>query len=490
MTKRGDKWPATQSKGAAVVGEMSLALSSMTQIAAEAKILASCKPEGYNLQRRNQLFQACVEQKDPKDAHVLRQFGLLSNGGGYHVSSLMDPALSVARLANQAMQSVLPDAYYHAIQMRCAENCNSVQLRAGSNSLVNVATMWLLAMHPHDAYAVWTSLCPGDQVVGQVHCQDITGVGIVAGHMSPVAAGVPVCLSPDRHWKLCSAPEMARAPVLLAHAAPASLTVPPDLQLQLITLGFPVQTVSKPLKAGTECQGESPSVSSVSKVSSISLVSKVQPMGEEPDSAIKAITVTSHNHALQVLSQKQALELGPGLAEELDGFDLRPRNDAGRWFTGIPLPAAELVEPHLRDYLDKEEESQSLDGTRLMLLAAARDQETALTKEIQSGAPELSEDTARCLASINSMLHSLESELVELADDCLEGYEDEGPQNRDLRLAAVKLDEHELLQTRIVPIADVSANISEWRNALTDEAASLISEYGACRPITEMQSKG
>ena len=85
---------------------------------------------------------------------------------------------------------------------------------------------------------------------------------------------------------------------------------------------------------------------------------------------------------------------------------------------------------------------------------------------------------------MNRSLMSLEADLVQISDDALDGFEDEGPQNRDIRLAAAAAEESELL-TKMVPVSEVSSDISAWRSAMLDEATSLISEYKACRPITK-----
>ena len=139
----------------------------------------------------------------------------------------------------------------------------------------------------------------------------------------------------------------------------------------------------------------------------------------------------------------------------------------------------------------RDENVCSLDGIRLMVLAAARDQETAPSGESQAGHIGLSQDTARCLAGLNSTLASIEGELVGVADSTFDGYEDEGAQNRDVRLAKASAEDleevhtPEVLQTRMVPVADVAADIAGWKQALVDEATSLIAEHRACKPVTE-----
>ena len=59
-------------------------------------------------------------------------------------------------------------------------------------------------------------------------------------------------------------------------------------------------------------------------------------------------------------------------------------------------------------------------------------------------------------------------------------YEGEGPQNRDISLRAVEVGEKpDLLQAKVVPVAEVCANIDEWREAIGDEVQSVITKHQA-----------
>ena len=161
-----------------------------------------------------------------------------------------------------------------------------------------------------------------------------------------------------------------------------------------------------------------------------------------------------------------------------------PGMEEQKWYSSLPLPEVESLEPSLHAFVEAED-VESLDGVRLSLLAAAREQETALSKELREGNSTLAEETTKCLAEMNRALASLESSLINQARNGLDDYELEGPQNRDIQLRGVETDEKELLQTKIILVSEVAAAIPEWRAALTNEANSLIAEHKACEPISE-----
>ena len=59
-------------------------------------------------------------------------------------------------------------------------------------------------------------------------------------------------------------------------------------------------------------------------------------------------------------------------------------------------------------------------------------------------------------------------------------YESEGPQNRDISLRASEAGEKpDLLQAKVVPVAEVCANIDEWREATGDEVHNVITKHQA-----------
>ena len=392
---------------------------------------------------------------------ALTSFGLLCNGGGFLPSPAHEPSLSLARLANQVVQETALDVFYSTMMLMPASSCSSVAVQL--RDLRDVPA-WLVCVDSNNGGELWTALQAGDRVTGQLHCQEWESEGFLAGHTQPICPGQALPLPVAKRWKLCPAPTKPQSPVLIVYAATPRDAVTPDLALHLKALGFPYAGCIEPQIAVTRCQGESSSA----LINFASVVAADDTAARDEGGDCQAQCNQSRDGGCEGIIGEDWLDIGEG-----------------KWSSGIPLPEAEPVDSHVCDYLAREADASDIDGVRLMLLAAARDQETAMARELQAGESFLSEDTARCLAILNGSLTDLESELVEIADDTFEGYEDEGPQNRDLRLSAVTVEEQELLQTKMVPVADVGANIAEWRSALIDEATSLISEHEACRPITE-----
>ena len=127
-----------------------------------------------------------------------------------------------------------------------------------------------------------------------------------------------------------------------------------------------------------------------------------------------------------------------------------------------------------------EERSQSLDSLRLATLAAIRDHETAMARELQSGDAEIARTTAESLAEMNQVVSGLEEILCSTVDDIPQLYESQGPQNHDISLRAVTLAEGaELLQAKVIPITEVCENIEIWKEAIGEEVASVINKHRA-----------
>ena len=167
-----------------------------------------------------------------------------------------------------------------------------------------------------------------------------------------------------------------------------------------------------------------------------------------------------------------------------------------RWFFGIPLPEVEPVDKKFLYDLEQDERGPSLDGLRLSVLSAIRDQETAIARELQTGDSELAQLTANNLVELNQMVSGLEETLCASVDNIPEMYEFQGPQNRDISLRAVSVEEGaELLQAKVIPVAEVCENIDTWREAIGEEVASVINKHKAGTFKTEdevraMEAKG
>ena len=152
-----------------------------------------------------------------------------------------------------------------------------------------------------------------------------------------------------------------------------------------------------------------------------------------------------------------------------------------RWFHNLPLPEVEPVDQNLL-YYDNENEDRAfgLEGMRLATLAAIRDQEMALARELQEGHRELAKFTAENISDLNKMVESLEETLCALAHNIPEMYEEQGPQNRDVMLKAVSPEEgNELLQAKVIPVSEVCEHIEQWRDAIGEEVQSVINKHKA-----------
>ena len=113
-------------------------------------------------------------------------------------------------------------------------------------------------------------------------------------------------------------------------------------------------------------------------------------------------------------------------------------------------------------------------------MAAIRDQETALARELQAGQKDLARSTAENLTEINKIVDGLEEVLCAVADNISEMYEEQGPQNRDVMLRAMTPEEgKELLQAKVIPVSEVCEHIEQWREAIGEEVASVLNKHKA-----------
>ena len=138
-----------------------------TQLAAEAVLLRQCGPHGHCKQRRQGFFQSCLYALEDRQSEALRSFGLLRNGEGLIASHPYEPALSIARLANQVVQEVLPKEYYTTVMLLPATACSSDSV---SLSCVETVSAWLLDVGSDNGGELWTSLQKGDHVSRELAC--------------------------------------------------------------------------------------------------------------------------------------------------------------------------------------------------------------------------------------------------------------------------------------------------------------------------------
>ena len=163
-----------------------------------------------------------------------------------------------------------------------------------------------------------------------------------------------------------------------------------------------------------------------------------------------------------------------------------------RWFSGIPLPEIEVVDESVLKLSDEggsDDAIKFLDGIRLAALSAVRDQETALAKELQGGASQVAESTASHLAEMYRDLSSLE-QIMEGVEAWSWDTPGEGPPSpHDIALRAVSVAEpEEVLQTKIVSVAEVAANIQRWTPTLGAELESITTEHRAGTVISNEQA--
>ena len=126
-----------------------------------------------------------------------------------------------------------------------------------------------------------------------------------------------------------------------------------------------------------------------------------------------------------------------------------PGSEGNRWYSGIPLPEVESLEPSSHAHVEAED-AESFHGVRLSLLAAAVTRRQPCPRSFMNGTQH-SRLATRCLAEMNGSLMSLESSLVNEARNGFDEYECEGPKNRDIQLKAMTTEGKELLQTKMIP---------------------------------------
>ena len=225
--------------------------------------------------------------------------------------------------------------------------------------------------------------------------------------------------------------------------------------------------------------GQSPGIPPVEpSVSPQSFAHKLDLWGETPLRA-QQNEADIEGSALQAVQVPQPSQSFDGLR----GYEQKTpelATNGGYWFERIPLPEVEPVTGELWDQLKADDAVDELGGVRLALLAAIRDQETAVARETQAGNMDLASLTAKSLAEAHVSLSKIEGILCDTQLNLSDLYEGEGPQNRDISLRAVDVGEKpDLLQAKVVPVSEVCANIDEWRDAIGDEVHSVITKHQA-----------
>ena len=121
---------------------------------------------------------------------------------------------------------------------------------------------------------------------------------------------------------------------------------------------------------------------------------------------------------------------------------------------------------------------KDLDGIRLSMLSAIRDQETALARKLQHGDSVVAEATAVSLAGLYRSTARLEEAIETLGQGDVLSSGEGPPSPRDIALRAAALAEPEdVLQMKIVPVAEVVANIQRWTPTLGAELESITTEH-------------
>ena len=85
-------------------------------------------------------------------------------------------------------------------------------------------------------------------------------------------------------------------------------------------------------------------------------------------------------------------------------------------------------------------------------------------------------------------MSSLESLLESLPSQTVAERENEGQLRSDIHLSALDA-ESEVLQTKMVPIADVVRDIEKWKPTLSDELASVTTVHNAGTIISEEEAR-
>ena len=156
------------------------------------------------------------------------------------------------------------------------------------------------------------------------------------------------------------------------------------------------------------------------------------------------------------------------------------------------MPEIEIADEGLLRVYDgdvPEEYLKDLDGIRLSMLSAIRDQETALARELQHGDSVVAEATAVSLANLYRSTARMEEAIEALGRGDVLSSGEGPPSPHDIALRAAALAEPEdVLQTKIVPVAEVAANIQAWTPPLGAELESITTEHRAGTVISNEQA--
>ena len=285
---------------------------------------------------------------------------------------------------------------------------------------------------------LWVPVQLGDCITGQVklmpcgHSPDSA-----VGQLLPLQAGLGMKVHGNHSDQAVVLPS-GEILVLVAFAYSNFQNVSPEARQRLLTQGFAFAGVEN---AGAP-QGESSlQESSLQEQSScLQEPSGLQTSCRQEQSSLQPIAEGGGHPKLKMLRHEGAVKevKGPRADEGDVGTWMWDRDIISEaethWYSRIPLPQIEPVDPSLYPFAEDDEMANGIEGRRLAALSAFRDQETAHSREIQAGNELLAESSGNNMVEISRSIAEMETSLEKLAGCPGVGYELEGPQNRDLAL--------------------------------------------------------
>ena len=465
----------------------------------------------------------CNEVQSEGIGHGMLRFGIMQGcGGEIAVSSLGDRWPGCMQLMHVCTEALGRLAVCHgAALVKCDTPWRLASVASEGSDLTTVVVLGNMS----SGTRLWVPLQLGDCITGQVRLMPCGhSPDSAVGQLLPLQAGLGMKVHGNHSDEAVVLPS-GEILVLVAFAYSNFPNVSPEARQRLLTQGFAFAGVEN---AGAP-QGESSLQESSLQESSLQESSLQESSLQESslqesllrESILQESSLQEQSSCLQEPSGLQTSRLQEqsslqpiaeggghprlkmlrreGAVKEVKG----PRADEGdagswtwdrdiiseaetHWYSRIPLPQIEPVDPSLYPFAEDDEMANGIEGRRLAALSAFRDQETAHSREIQAGNELLAESSGNNMVEISRSIAEMETSLEELAGCPGVGYELEGPQNRDLALRAMQVDEQEaVLQTRVIPITEVHADINSWRESLGAELDSLVTEHQAVSPLTE-----
>ena len=175
------------------------------------------------------------------------------------------------------------------------------------------------------------------------------------------------------------------------------LHLPSGRLRQLVLAPGTLYIVVLPHRTLSDVRPVAPSASLQSVAHKLDLWGEIPLRAQEGEVAVPAL------QALQAPQPSQSSECLQECKPKITALksEVNEKTNGDHWFESIPLPEVEPVTGELWDQL-------KADGVRLALLAAIRDQETAVARETQAGNMDLASLTARSLAEANVSLSKIE----------------------------------------------------------------------------------